>query len=65
MKAFVVKSMVLLLVLSAIGCGSTEKGPAKPVENAPVMTEDQVKERYSKGPPEAQKMYEKYKKGGS
>jgi hypothetical protein len=55
----------VLLALSVVGCGTTEKGPAQPKENATTISQDQVKESYSKGPPEAQKMYEKYKKGGS
>lgn len=64
MKAFLVHTM-LLLVLVATGCGSTAKGPAEPQPDAAPIAEEKVKESYMKGPPQAQQMYEKYKKGGS
>ena len=58
-------NLVVLLALLAAGCGSGAQGPAKP-EDTPVVTPEQVQEAYTKGmPPEAKKMYEKYKKGGS
>lgn len=58
-------NVVLLLALSVAGCGSGEKGPAKP-EETPAMTPEQVQEAMTKSmPPEGKKMYEKMKKGGS
>ena len=58
--------MVLLVAVSAFGCGSGAKGPANP-QDTPVVTPEQVQESYTKGmPPEVKKMYEsKMKKGGS
>jgi hypothetical protein len=56
---------VMFLALTAAGCGTGELGPAKP-EETPVVTPEQVQEAYTKGmPPEAKKMYDKMKKGGS
>ena len=58
-------SVVLLLTLFAIGCGSSATEPAKP-EDTPVISQQELEERMTKNvPPEAQKMYQKYKKGGS
>ena len=56
-------SMLLLFALSAVGCGSGAKGPAKP-EDTPVVTPEQVQESYTKGmPPNVKKMYDqKYRK---
>lgn len=56
-------SVLLLFVLSAAGCGSGAKGPAKP-EDTPVVTPEQVQESYTKGmPPDVKKMYDqKYRK---
>jgi hypothetical protein len=59
MKLFTA-NMVLLLALSAVGCGSGAKGPAKP-EDTPVMTQEQVQEAYKKSmdnmPPDVKKKY--------
>jgi hypothetical protein len=59
-------TVVLLVAVSVVGCGSGAQGPAKP-EETPVVTPEQVKESYTKGMPEnVKKMYEsKMKKGGS
>lgn len=58
-------SVVLSVALSVAGCGSGAKGPADPKET-PVVTEAQKNEMMTKSmPPEAKKMYDKYKQGGS
>jgi predicted small lipoprotein YifL len=58
-------NVILLVALSVAGCGTGAKGPANP-KDTPVVTEAQKTEAMTKNmPPEAKKMYDKYKQGGS
>lgn len=59
MRAFV-SSVMLLLTLAVMGCGSGELGPASP-DTTPKVTQEQVQESYTKGMPED---YKKRMQGG-
>jgi hypothetical protein len=57
------RSIALLLIVAATGCGSGAQGPAKP-EDTPVVSQDEVMDSYTKGmPPDVKKRYDQmYKK---